>query len=228
MGKRSLNGAPLDCPGHGWANRMSGRRILLSVSRFLVYLISAGVLLLGRALHVSATSPASPSLARACAAAGVRYPPPQPELEVLKSRRVMRLWSGKKRVKEYPISLGFAPQGDKVREGDGKTPEGRFYLCTRNGISRFHRFMGISYPAPEDGARGVKSGLATRAQGRAIRRAHQRRRQPPWNTGLGGAVGIHGGGTGPDWTFGCVAVSNQDAEELYVTLPMGTPVVIRP
>lgn len=140
----------------------------------------------------------------------------------------MRLRSAGKLLKEYPVALGFSPEGDKEREGDGKTPEGRFYLCTRNGTSRFHRFMGVSYPAPEDAARGVKGGLIRRSQQRAILRAHRSVRQPPWNTPLGGAVGIDGGGTASDWTWGCLALSNEDVEELYRALPLGTPVVIRP
>ena len=173
--------------------------------------------------------PADPWLAEGgLPGAGVAHPPPRPVLEVDKSERRMWLKSGGRMVREYVVALGFAPEGDKEREGDGKTPEGRFYLCYRNGRSRFHRFIGISYPAPEDAARGVRSGQITSRQQAATARAHRRRHQPPWNTALGGAVGLHGGGTGRDWTWGCVAVTDQEIEELYHALPLGTPVVIRP
>ena len=167
-------------------------------------------------------------LPEACKAAGVTYPPRPGRLEVFKARRLMRLFSGETLVKEYPVALGLAPVGDKERQGDYRTPEGEFYLCTRNGTSRFHRFIGISYPAVDDARRGLKERLITRAQRAAIARAAGRRAQPPWDTKLGGAVGIHGGGTGSDWTWGCVALSNEHVAELFTALRLGTPVVIYP
>ena len=165
-------------------------------------------------------------LARACRAAGVTYPPPGPRVVVRKAERVLTLYSGQQAVKEYRVGLGGSPARDKERQGDRCTPTGDFYVCTRLERSRFHRFLGISYPAPNDAQRGLKQGLIDRSEHSAILRAHQKRRQPPWNTRLGGAVGLHGGGSGMDWTLGCVAVENGEIEELFAVLPLGTPVRI--
>jgi hypothetical protein len=164
------------------------------------------------------------SLPDACRVAGARYPPREPRLLIRKEERTLALYAGGKLVKEYPIGLGRAPEGDKAREGDGRTPEGEFYVCTRLKRSRFHRFLGLSYPAPDDAARGQREGRIAQSQLEAIRQAHRRGAQPPWNTPLGGAVGVHGGGSGWDWTRGCIALENAAVEELFEVLPLGTPV----
>jgi murein L,D-transpeptidase YafK len=192
----------------------------------LVLLLAVGAAFRTRAAAGWSASPAggAASLAEACRAAGVRYPPPAPRVVVRKAPRVLTLYSGETPLKEYRIALGREPAADKVREGDGRTPHGEFYVCTRLEKSRFRRFLGISYPDPDDARRGLESGLVTRAQHDAILRAHQRKRQPPWDTVLGGAVGIHGGGTSADWTLGCVAVENEAVDELFAVLPLGTPV----
>ncbi len=149
-------------------------------------------------------------------------------LVVIKSGRLLTLFVGDVPVKEYAIGLGTAPTGDKEREGDRRTPEGEFYLCYRNPTSRFHRFLGISYPSSDDADRGLRQGLISRDQYRAITTAHAARRQPPWDTPLGGEVGIHGGGSGLDWTWGCIALENAAIEELDRALPTGTRVTIQP
>lgn len=165
-------------------------------------------------------------LPNACRQVGVPHPPPHPRAVIRKAERVLALYSGESLVKEYDVGLG-KPDGDKQREGDRKTPEGTFYVCTRLERSRFHRFLGISYPAPEDAERGLRAGIISTAEHAAILQAHQRRRRPPWDTPLGGAVGIHGGGGGYDWTLGCIAVDNGAVEELFGVLRLGTPVEIR-
>ena len=172
--------------------------------------------------------PPAPAVAlrAACRAAQVAYPPPRPRVLIRKGERTLSLYSGDTLVKRYPVALGRAPAGDKEREGDGRTPEGEFYVCTRLERSRFHRFLGISYPAPEDAHRGLEARLVTRAERDAILAAHRRRRKPSWDTRLGGAVGIHGGGTTFDWTLGCIALENDAVEELFAVLPHGTPVRI--
>jgi hypothetical protein len=206
-------------------------------SRFLLLLALGVILALGAKPLAFATgvlgvfesqTPArlDAPLREACRMAGVAHPPPAPRLEVLKSKRLMRLYSGKTLVKEYPISLGFAPAGDKLRQGDGRTPEGSFYICTRLDRSRFHRFMGLSYPAVEDAERGRKDRLISSAEKASIIAAWRRKRQPPWGTKLGGAIGIHGGGTAVDWTWGCIALSDEHVAELFQVLGLRTPVRI--
>jgi murein L,D-transpeptidase YafK len=161
-------------------------------------------------------------------AAGQNLPLVRPELRVFKADRRLELWASGQRLKAYRVGLGLAPEGDKVKEGDHRTPEGRFYVCTRNHLSKFHRFLGLSYPDETAADRGLKAGLITQAQAAAIRSAQRRGLRPPWDTPLGGIVGIHGHGAGSDWTWGCVALEDGDIEELWEACPLGTPVWIQP
>jgi len=183
-------------------------------------------------IHASPRVPTRPllnadlSLSKACRIAGVRYPPTEPRLVVVKEPRTLALYAGKILIKEYAIGLGRDPIPHKQREGDGRTPVGEYYLCTRVENSRFHRFMGVSYPGPADADAGRKMGAITEDQAAAIRSAHDRRARPPWDTALGGEIGIHGGGSGTDWTLGCIAIENDAIEELFDALPVGAPVRI--
>lgn len=161
----------------------------------------------------------------------------RPSIRVVKSARRLEARCGEQVVKTYVVNLGSASEGDKEREGDRRTPEGRFTVCNRNRRSQFHRFLGLSYPAADDAARGEAAGLVTTAQRRAIEAALARGTCPPWGTALGGAVGIHGNGGFTrvpgrvllhDWTWGCVAVRDTDIEELWDFAPVGTPVEIVP
>lgn len=173
--------------------------------------------------------PAARSRVEAAAkAAGQTLPLVRPELHVFKAERRLELWASGQRLKTYRVGLGLSPEGDKVQEGDHKTPEGRFYVCTRNHVSKYHRFLGLSYPDLAAAERGLKDGLITWAQAAAIRQAQRRGLRPPWDTPLGGIVGIHGHGAGSDWTWGCVALEDADIEELWEVCPLGTLVVILP
>ena len=127
-----------------------------------------------------------------------------------------------------PVALGSHPVGQKEREGDGRTPEGVYYVCTRNGQSRYHLSLGLSYPGEADAARGLREGVITPAEAEVIVSAQRRRVRPPWDTALGGFIMIHGGGTEGDWTAGCVALSDRDMDILWENVPLGTEVEIRP
>jgi hypothetical protein len=151
-----------------------------------------------------------------------------PTLLVEKSRRTLSVFSAGRPVKTYRIALGARPVGDKMREGDKRTPEGRFYVCMKNDESKFTRALGLSYPNAEDAERGRADGLISKREQRAIIEAIRHYRRPPYNTKLGGEIAIHGGGTDRDWTTGCVALSDDDVEELYPRIDLGTPVEIRP
>jgi murein L,D-transpeptidase YafK len=159
--------------------------------------------------------------------AGVAYPLRNPSVRIYKSARVLVLYAGDAPVRAYWVGLGFNPFGHKQREGDGRTPEGEYYLCSRNDASRFHRFLGISYPSPRDAATALAEGRISERTAAPILRVRKPNR-PPWNTSLGGAVGIHGGGAGVDWTLGCVALSNANVDELWVACPAGTRITILP
>lgn len=151
-----------------------------------------------------------------------------PRLLIEKSRRTLTVFSDERPVKTYRIALGPQWEGDKEREGDGRTPEGEFYICSKNPKSKFNLSLGLSYPNAEDAERGLAQHLITTREHRTIIEAIRSYRQPPWTTKLGGEIMIHGGGTQRDWTIGCAALDDADIEELYNRLPTGTSVVIRP
>ncbi len=149
-----------------------------------------------------------------------------PKIVVNKSKRTLQLFDGDKLVKTYKMVLGFAPTGDKEVEGDGRTPEGEFYVFTKNAESRFHVSLGISYPAPEDARRGLEKNLISPDEADAIAKATSEKGMPPQRTALGGEIYIHGGGTGTDWTEGCIALKDAEIKELFDAVPVGTRVVI--
>ena len=161
----------------------------------------------------------------------------KPILIVSKSKLTLSVYDNKKLVKVYDVSVGGNP-ADKKIEGDKATPEGEFYICVKKGRrqTKFYRSLGLSYPNIEDAKRGLKNKLISRAQYNKISYAIRRRRLPPWNTKLGGAIMIHGlrkGGrnTGETRvkardTLGCVALENEDILELFKQLKVGTRVII--
>ena len=151
-----------------------------------------------------------------------------PAIVVSKSKRQLQLFSDGTLLRTYKIGLGLSPVEDKVRQGDRRTPEGEFYVFTKNPKSAFYLSLGLSYPNAEDAARGLRAKLISRAQHDSIVRAINRKAVPPQNTALGGNIYIHGGGAGSDWTWGCVALENADIKELFDAVPVGTPVTIRP
>ncbi len=152
----------------------------------------------------------------------------EPKLVVSKSKRQLTLYSNGKAVRAYRVGLGRNPVGDKAEQGDGRTPEGEFYVCVKNSASRFYLSLGLSYPNREDAERGLRDGLITRAEYNEIVSAIDRRVRPPWNTRLGGEVFIHGNGSASDWTLGCIALDDSDMKELFEAVPKGTPVKIEP
>ena len=128
----------------------------------------------------------------------------------------------------FPIALGKSPKGHKMREGDNRTPEGTYYICTRNEQSKYHLALGLSYPGPSDADAALAKGEITAEQHASILSAHASMRRPPWDTPLGGFIMIHGGGLRSDWTAGCIALENRDIEALFSLCPMGTTIKIVP
>jgi murein L,D-transpeptidase YafK len=152
----------------------------------------------------------------------------EPRIVVKKGERRLELFDGESPVKTYPIVLGFAPAGDKEKSGDGKTPEGEFYIFVKNDKSKYHLSLGVSYPSSEDANRGLETGLISPEERDAILESIAEKRMPPQNTALGGEIYIHGGGTAKDWTWGCIALENADMTELYNAVRLGTRVTIMP
>ena len=156
----------------------------------------------------------------------LRLPLVNPKILVRKGARRLTLYSGGEAVRTYPVALGFSPEGDKVRQGDGRTPEGTYYVCVKNAKSAFYLSLGLSYPNAEAAERGLREKLITQRQYERIVGAIRNRRTPPWDTRLGGEIFIHGSGSTGDWTWGCVALDNENIKELFDAVPLGTTVVI--
>lgn len=130
---------------------------------------------------------------------------------VMKADRRMYLMHHDRVLRDFRIDLGFAPEGHKQFEGDGRTPEGRYTIDRRNPNSDYHLSLGISYPNEIDREVASSMGLSP-----------------------GGDIFIHGGPrrgidrNGPDWTAGCISVTNREMEDIYAMVRDGTPIDIFP
>ena len=151
-----------------------------------------------------------------------------PHLVVKKKERLLQVYDDGKLIRTYHVALGRAPAGDKRTEGDGKTPEGEFYVFTKNDKSKFYLSLGLSYPNAEAARRGLQENLITREEHDEILKAVAEKRMPPQKTALGGEIYIHGGGAALDWTEGCVALPDEEIKELFAAIPVGARVLIQP
>ncbi len=134
---------------------------------------------------------------------------------MLKGPRRLLLLRGDRVLRDYAVALGPNPKGPKRRNGDGRTPEGRYWLDWRIEESRFHRAIHVSYPNERDREVARSSGV------------------PP-----GGGVMIHGLPNGEswvgevhrefDWTNGCIGVTDDEMNEIWELVDDGTPIEIRP
>ena len=116
------------------------------------------------------------------------------------------------------MGLGFAPQGHKQREGDGRTPEG-WYRTSDKPWSDFPGAIAIHYPNLGDAAIARTDGRLSPAEHQSVIESHQHDLVPPQQTPMGGEVLIHGGGSQQDWTLGCMALEDEDLARLRETLP---------
>jgi lipoprotein-anchoring transpeptidase ErfK/SrfK len=149
--------------------------------------------------------------------AGVRLgaPTAADSIVVYKRERTLVLFNRGIPIRSYFVALGSKPVGDKERVGDQKTPEGLFHVNAHNPASKFHLALRISYPDDAHRARAAALGVDP-----------------------GGDIMIHGlpkeyseagkNHLKNDWTNGCVALSNQEIEEIWHAVPDGTPVQIKP
>jgi hypothetical protein len=145
-----------------------------------------------------------------------------------KSARNLALCNRGALVQSYRMGLGFAPLGDKQVEGDGKTPEGVFYIPQLVPNSDYYKAFLVSYPDKADATRGVSGGNITQAQKGAHDSAQDQSKTPPQSTGLGGWIEIHGEGGSSDWTLGCAALDNSAVDVLWSTLGVRDTIVILP
>ena len=148
------------------------------------------------------------------------------EIRIYKADRKLDLLMDGDIKKTFRIGLGFTPTGPKSREGDGRTPEGAYYICTKNLKSKFTLFLGISYPNAEDADNGLARGIISEEEYSEIKTAIESGRRPNWETQLGGQIGIHGKGNAFDWTAGCVALDDADITYLWDNTELGDPVLI--
>ncbi len=161
---------------------------------------------------------------------------------VFKADQILDLYRGNRLVKRYKICLGVGPAGPKEITGDSKTPEGDYFICYKTESSKFCRFLGISYPGLEDAEHAFETGRISKNARDQIVNSAKHGETPPWNTILGGWVGIHGYPTDEykkmwtvlmypkphNWTDGCIAMWDFEIEELFSLVEIGTPVHIRP
>jgi murein L,D-transpeptidase YafK len=147
-------------------------------------------------------------------------------LTVLDGEEVIRVYRD--------ISIGRYGVTSQKRQGDNKTPLGTFSIGWITSKTRYHRFLGLNYPDLETASRAFHKGIINKQQWLEIRRADKNGSKPPQFTVLGGLIGIHGIGTGApevhkdyNWTNGCVALTNEEIEELLEWVVVGTPVEIR-
>jgi len=154
---------------------------------------------------------------------------------VEKSVNKMTVFYQGKALKSFTVVSGVNDQGDKQRQGDNRTPEGRFFITEKERLNDHpylgRKWLGLSYPDPVHAQRGIENNLININQYREIVRANEQKVQPPQNTALGGWIGIHGGREDLtkariNWTEGCLALQDADLEELYRLVDYGTPVVI--
>lgn len=134
---------------------------------------------------------------------------------VIKSARTLTLLNHDHVLKVYKVALGSVPVGPKTQQGDHKTPEGTYVLDRRNDHSKFYRAIHISYPNEQD-----------------------RERAHTLGTSPGGDIMLHGlpngygwigkGHRARDWTDGCIAVTDEEMDEIWRTVSDGTPIEIRP
>jgi murein L,D-transpeptidase YafK len=127
----------------------------------------------------------------------------------------LTLYAQGRQIRTYLVALGTNPVGQKTRRGDGRTPEGLYHIDNHNPTSKYHLSLHISYPNATDRERATRGGFAP-----------------------GGDVMIHGlpdqfASVGAlhrqqDWTLGCVAVTNNEIEEIWRAVPDGTPILIVP
>jgi len=146
---------------------------------------------------------------------------------ITKHSKSLSVFDGEEEVLRIPVIIG-KNSADKQREGDLATPEGDFYICYKNPESKYHRFLGLSYPNVEDAERGLRDKLITPTESQQIRDAIAGKTCPPWKTALGGEIGLHGPCPNITWTHGCVAMDIEQIERLYDLLHIGDEVTILP
>jgi murein L,D-transpeptidase YafK len=164
-------------------------------------------------------SPPTPEINLALRIDSLGLEPADIHLAISKSDYTLSVMADTLIVKTYPVVLGGNPVDDKLRQGDQCTPEGTFHLRAKYPHDKWSKFLWIDYPT-EDSWRKHR---AAKANG-----------EIPESATIGGEVGIHGVPKGQDaiigaqlnWTLGCISLTNEDVDEIYLFVEVGTRVVI--
>ena len=172
------------------------------------------------------------SICATAAAADDKY-----DLIITKSRQELDVVRGQQVVKHYHIAYGKGGSGPKRVAGDSKTPLGVYKIIDFRNNSNFYFFMQLDYPNLLDAWYGYKNNIISAADFKRIANAFKSRQAPPQDTRLGGNIGIHGLGTVTpqrlnihevfNWTNGCIALTNDQINDLKQYVSIGTKVVIR-
>ena len=140
-------------------------------------------------------------------------------LEVLDDRQVR--WRCR-------VGLGSQPEGAKRAQGDGRTPEGSYFICLVKEAGKYGRSLGLSYPNAQDAQLAYREGRIDERTLANVEKACAEGRRPPWGSPLGGEIYIHKGGSASDWTAGCIALAEQDMDILFPLRAKIERVVILP
>lgn len=151
----------------------------------------------------------------------LRIPLEEIQVKVFKSDYKLEVWDAKKALRSYKIVLGGNPLGQKLMEGDRKTPEGYFKVRSLYPHTKWSKFIWFDYPNEQSALNHAQA----KADGTI-----------PANASIGGEVGIHGVPEdmdswveeGANWTLGCVSLTNADVNDLYSVLQPGTEITIFP
>ncbi|OAG27626.1 L,D-transpeptidase family protein [Thermodesulfatator autotrophicus] len=152
---------------------------------------------------------------------------------VEKYSRTLYVYENNHILKAYPISLGWNPDEPKIRRGDGATPEGLYFITAKRPSRKYGLFLAISYPNLKDINLAYWQGRLNLKDYELCLKAYFENSPDP-KCPLGFGLGIHGGGVWRlkenklirDWTFGCIAMEDEDIKELYDLVKKGTPVLI--
>ena len=176
------------------------------------------------------------SLPQQAPAAATDEPAPHYLLEVSKSRNELVIKDGDAVIKRYHAAFGRGGKGAKRHRGDDMTPVGAYRITEFKADSRFHFFMLLDYPNLVDGWHGYRDRTIDASEFKAIATAYRTGSAPPQNTELGGYIGIHGIGEispkkldihrSQNWTRGCIALRNEEVNELRAYVTRGTRVII--
>jgi len=155
-------------------------------------------------------------------------------IRISKSEQTVFVYRGSTLIARIPADLGYNFFADKTERGSQanpdhwRTPEGEFFVATKNANSQFYKALVLNYPNAEDAERGFKDNLITEKEYKQILQAEKSVSAPPMNTRLGGYIELHGDGTGErqNWTQGCVAIQNVQMDRLWDLVVVGTPVMI--